>query len=197
MVALILHLCLWWNTDSPPQLFANLTDDCRPIAIKSRKYSRDDLTFVDSEVKRLLEEGIIEPSESPWRAQVVVTKGESHKKRMVIDYSQTINRFTQLDAFPLPRISDMITSTGSSVLSTYKVRITKFLSGRKNDLIPHLRPAMAYINSPVSPLVSLMGLPASSGKYLILCVKKSYPVYSLIWIISPYVERIRQNMMPT
>ena len=27
---------------------------------------------------------------------------------MVIDYSQTINRFTQLDAFPLPHISDMI-----------------------------------------------------------------------------------------
>ena len=85
------------NTDSPPQLFSNLTDDCRPIAIKSRKYSRDDLTFVDSEVKRLLEEGIIEPSKSPWRAQVVVTKGENNKKRMVIDYSQTINRFTQLD----------------------------------------------------------------------------------------------------
>ena len=104
------------NTDSPPQLFANLTDDCRPIAIKPRKYSRDDLTFVDSEVKRLLEEGIIEPSKSPWRAQVVITKGENHKKRMVIDYSQTINRFTQLDAFPLPFISDMINN-----ISQYRV----------------------------------------------------------------------------
>lgn len=27
---------------------------------------------------------------------------------MVIDYSQTINRFTLLDAFPLPRISDLV-----------------------------------------------------------------------------------------
>ena len=26
----------------PPQLFANLSSDCRPIATKSRKYSRDD-----------------------------------------------------------------------------------------------------------------------------------------------------------
>ena len=95
------------NTD-PPQLFANLTDDCHPIATKSRKYCRDDLAFINSEVKRLLEEGIIEPSKLPWRAQVVVTKGENHKKRMVIDYSQIINRFTRLDAFPLPRISDMI-----------------------------------------------------------------------------------------
>ena len=28
---------------------------------------------------------------------------------MVIDYSQTINRYTQLDAYPLPRISDVVT----------------------------------------------------------------------------------------
>ena len=27
---------------------------------------------------------------------------------MVIDYSQTANRFTQLDAYPLPRIDDQI-----------------------------------------------------------------------------------------
>ena len=69
------------NTD-PPQLFANLTDDCHPVAVKSRKYSRDELTFINSEVRRLLHEGIVEPSKSPWRAQVVVTKGENHKKRM-------------------------------------------------------------------------------------------------------------------
>ena len=56
----------------PPQLFANLSDDCRPIATKSCKYSRDDSVFISTEVKRLLAEGIIEPSLSPWRAQVVV-----------------------------------------------------------------------------------------------------------------------------
>ena len=83
----------------PPQLFVNLSDDCRPIATKSRKYSRDDSVFISSEVKRLLAEGIIEPSLSPWRGQVVVVKGENHRKRIVVDYSQTINRFTQLDAF--------------------------------------------------------------------------------------------------
>ncbi len=38
--------------------------------------------------QKLLDEG------TPWRAQVVVTRNENH---MVIDYSQTINRFTLLD----------------------------------------------------------------------------------------------------
>ena len=54
----------------------------------------------------------MEASLSPWRAQVVVTKDENHKKRLAIDYSQTINRFTLLDAVPLPRISDMVNKGG-------------------------------------------------------------------------------------
>ncbi|KAK3720969.1 hypothetical protein QZH41_006538 [Actinostola sp. cb2023] len=92
----------------PPAPFANLTADCHPIITKSRRYSQEDLAFINGEVERLLKEGIIEPSQSPWRAQVVVTKDENHKKRLAIDYSQTINRFTLLDAFPLPRINDTI-----------------------------------------------------------------------------------------
>ncbi|CAB4023461.1 Hypothetical predicted protein [Paramuricea clavata] len=50
----------------PPEPFANLTSDCHPIATKSRRYSQEDTEFIDKEVTRLLEEGIIEPSQSPW-----------------------------------------------------------------------------------------------------------------------------------
>ena len=82
----------------PPEPFANLTADCHPIASKSRRYSQEDSAFIDEEVKRLLKEGIIEPSLSPWRAQVAVTENENHKKRLAIDYSKKINRFTLLDA---------------------------------------------------------------------------------------------------
>ena len=35
-------------------------------------------------------------------------KDERHKKRMVIDYSQTVNRCTHLDAYPVPRIDEQI-----------------------------------------------------------------------------------------
>ena len=111
---------------SPPKPFAaNLSADCHPIATKSRRYSRDDLDFIDKEVQRLLKEGIIEPSKSPWRAQVVVTKDENHRKRMVIDYSQTINKFTLLDAFPLPRIDDLVNIV-SSVPLIYAALIIKY-----------------------------------------------------------------------
>jgi len=75
---------------------------------KSRLYSFDDHTFIQEETQRLLREGIIEQSNSPWRAQVVVTKDENHRKRLAVDYSETINRFTLLDGYPLPRIDDTV-----------------------------------------------------------------------------------------
>ncbi|KRX60337.1 Retrovirus-related Pol polyprotein from transposon gypsy [Trichinella sp. T9] len=68
----------------------------------------DEPKFINDEVRRLLVENIIEESCSPWRAQALVVTSDNHKKRMVIDYSQTINRFTLLDAYPLPKINDMV-----------------------------------------------------------------------------------------
>lgn len=99
-----------------PRLFSNLTPDCRPIATRSRPISQEDSKFVKSEISKLLSDGIIVESNSPWRAQVLVTKSETHKKRMVIDYSQTINKFTLLDAYPLPNIDDLVHK-----VSTFKI----------------------------------------------------------------------------
>ena len=92
----------------PAEPFAILTENRLPVVSKSRCYSKDDMEFIDKEVKRLLDEGIVEPSNSPWWAQIVLTKDENRKRRLAIDYSQTINRFTQLYAIPLPRINDLV-----------------------------------------------------------------------------------------
>ena len=77
----------------PPFLFSNLTEDCGPIATKSRRHSSEDREFIEKETRRLLQEGIVEPSNSPWRVQALVVDNGG-TKRMVLDYSQTINRFT-------------------------------------------------------------------------------------------------------
>ena len=90
-----------------PSLFANLTSDVHPIAAKSRRYSIADKRFIDDEVQKLLNSGIIEPSNSPWRAQLLVERSSNHRDRLVVDYSQTINRFTLLDAYPLPLMEDV------------------------------------------------------------------------------------------
>ena len=55
--------------------------------------------------------GIIEESVPPWRAQAFVVKG--HKRRMVIDYSETVNLFTDLDAYPFPYVEQLLNQAAS------------------------------------------------------------------------------------
>ena len=106
-------------------LFSNLAPDARPIATISRRYSQEDRNFIQENVDKLLSEEVIRPSSSPWRAQVVVVKDEfnRHKKRLCVDYSQTINIYTELDAYPLPRIDEMENELAKySVFSTFDLR---------------------------------------------------------------------------
>ena len=105
------------NEKLPPELFAHLTPDCHPIATKSRKYSQSDRNFIRDEVQRLSELKIIEPNSSLWRAQILVVNEK--KQRMVADYSETINKYTQFDAYPLPKIDEMVNE-----IAQYKVLIT-------------------------------------------------------------------------
>ncbi|XP_055862342.1 uncharacterized protein LOC106074444 [Biomphalaria glabrata] len=106
-----------------PSLFGNLSPNCTPVATKSRRHSLLDSKFINTEIQRLLKEEVIEPSKSPWRAQVLITSNERHKRRMVIDYSQTINRFTLLDAYPMPRMDELAEKISQfSVFSTLDLK---------------------------------------------------------------------------
>ena len=62
---------------------------------------------------------------------MIVTKDENHQKRLAIDYSQKINRFTQLDGFPRPRISDTVNE-----IAQYKVFSTLDLQSAYHHQIP-------------------------------------------------------------
>ena len=109
----------------PVKLFENLRQDCRPIAVKSRRYSKADRKFINSEIKQMLKDGVIQESTSPWRAQIVVTKDTKgfHRKRFCVDFSQTVNVYTELDAYPLPRIDDMVNQLAEySVFSTFDLK---------------------------------------------------------------------------
>lgn len=100
-----------------PTLFPGVTEKIKPIKIPTRKFAIDENYFISSQIKELLKDKVIEESYSPWRAQVVVVK-KSPKWRLCIDYSQTINRFTEEDAFRVPRIDDMINGLAQS--STFR-----------------------------------------------------------------------------
>ncbi|XP_004207810.1 uncharacterized protein LOC101239223 [Hydra vulgaris] len=122
-----------------PSLFTSISDKTQPIATKSRRYNNDDRNFIESEILQLLSDGIIEPCFSPWRAQVVVVKDltKPNKKRLYIDYSQTVNLYTELDAYHLPRIDDMINGLAkipfgvTNGVSMFKRSMDKFVEEKK------------------------------------------------------------------
>ena len=109
---------------SVPTLFSNISRECKPIAVKSRQFNKTGLEFINTEISRLCSEEIIKPNVSPWRAQGAIVKdAEINKRRMCIDYSQTINLFTELDAYPLPRIDVLVNNLSKYyVFSTFDLR---------------------------------------------------------------------------
>ena len=91
-----------------PELFKYLKANCKPVVTKPRKFSKSDSKFIEETVTQQMRDDIIELSKSPWRSQVLVVNNENHRRRMVQDYSQTINPFTYLDAYPLPSTLDIV-----------------------------------------------------------------------------------------
>ena len=59
-------------------LFSNLTAGVKPITTKSRRFSLEDRLFIQSNVDKMLSEGVIRPSSYPWRAQVLIVKDEAN-----------------------------------------------------------------------------------------------------------------------
>ena len=106
-----------------PPLFSNLYPNVHPVACSSRKFSEPEYAIINKSVTEMLECGTIRPSVSPWRAQVLVVGMDKPKPRMVVDYSRTINKFTMLDAYPLPNLDDQVRKISRySVYSTYDLK---------------------------------------------------------------------------
>ena len=90
-----------------PSLFSNIDPACKPITTKSKRCGEGDRLFIQTEIEKMIKEGVIEESTSPWRAQVLIVMNERQCKRLVVNCSITIYRFTRLDAYPLPRMDNL------------------------------------------------------------------------------------------
>lgn len=90
-----------------------------PIWTKQYPYPYSEKDFVDSEIKKLLEDNVIEKSYSPYNSPiwVVPKKGVNQdgtpKKRMVIDF-QKLNTQTVTDKYPIPDITMTIQNLGKA-----------------------------------------------------------------------------------
>jgi hypothetical protein len=69
--------------------------------------SSDELDELKKQLKKLLEQGFVRPSASPWGSHVLFVEKKDGTKRMCIDY-RTLNSMTIKNKYPLPRIEDLL-----------------------------------------------------------------------------------------
>jgi hypothetical protein len=69
--------------------------------------SSDELDELKKQHKKLLEQGFVRPSASPWGSPVLFVEKKDGTKRMCIDY-RTLNSMTIKNKYPLPRIEDLL-----------------------------------------------------------------------------------------
>ncbi|PIK62875.1 Retrovirus-related Pol polyprotein from transposon [Apostichopus japonicus] len=98
------------------------TGDARPIRQAPRRMPFHQRVQAQAEVDKMLEEGVISPSNSAWASPVVLVKKKDGSIRFCIDYRK-LNNVTNKDAFPLPRIDDSLDAlSGSQWFSTLDLR---------------------------------------------------------------------------
>ena len=76
----------------------------------------------DEQVQALLDDGVIEPSRSPFASGIVLVKKTDGSWRLCIEFRR-LNAITNKDAFPLPRINEALDKLGNaSYFSTLDMR---------------------------------------------------------------------------
>ncbi|KAI5151537.1 hypothetical protein ENBRE01_2203 [Enteropsectra breve] len=86
-----------------------------PIVASRYRLGKPQDDMIEEEITKLLETGIIRRSNSPWASPVVLVPKKDGRKRLCIDY-RAINDITTRDAYPLPRIDEILdTLSGASV----------------------------------------------------------------------------------
>ena len=83
------------------------TGDTKPFKLPARRIPMFKRPVVEKEVDRMLEQGVIEPSNSPWNSPICLVTKPDGSCRFCIDL-RALNAVTKLDAYPLPRADETL-----------------------------------------------------------------------------------------
>lgn len=122
IINLIKHFSDIFYSENSPLTFTNQikheiqTKDEIPIYAKTYRYPEIHKNEIQTQINKMLEQKIIQPSHSPWNAPVWVVPKKldnsgKRKWRLVIDYRK-LNDKTIDDKYPIPNITDLLDKLG-------------------------------------------------------------------------------------
>lgn len=83
------------------------TGNSPPVSRPMYRSSAKEKLEVEAQVKKLLAQGFIQPSNSPYGSPVLFVQKKDGGLRMCVDY-RVLNNLTRKDKHPLPRIDDLL-----------------------------------------------------------------------------------------
>jgi len=83
------------------------TGDQKPVSKKPYRANEKKEKMIKEELDKMIKDGVVRESESPWSSPVVIIDKKDGSKRFCIDY-RWVNNITETDAYPLPRIDDLL-----------------------------------------------------------------------------------------
>ena len=91
--------------------------DVQPIKQHPYRLNPTKLEKVNAEIQFMLDNDIIEPSQSSWSSPIVMVPKPDGSMRFCIDYRK-VNAVTKTDSYPIPRLEDCIDRVGNSAFVT-------------------------------------------------------------------------------
>lgn len=85
----------------------------KPIRTSPYRLSWEEQDHLRDELDKLLELGLIKPSDGKWTSPILFVKKKDGTLRLCVDYRK-LNDITIKDAFPLPNIDELLDSVGGA-----------------------------------------------------------------------------------
>jgi hypothetical protein len=120
-----------------------ITTEGPPIHQKPYRQALTKRKIVEEEISKMLKEGVIRPSSSPWASPVTLQPKKDGSIRFCIDYRK-VNAVTVRDSHPIPNIQQLFDSlAGARIFSTLDLRSAYW----QVDMAPEAIPKTAFCTS--------------------------------------------------